>query len=164
MTLISKQKRIIQEHHTEHRWPVQMVPLAERLGLSVYRRSDWPDNISGRIFKSAELGGSSGHAIEVNAKHSPVRRRFTIAHEIAHFILHPNLIGDTLYEDGLYRSGLSNGIEAQANRLAQRILMPDHLVVDALAEVGSDPKALARAFEVSEAAMRIKLGLPPKSD
>jgi Zn-dependent peptidase ImmA (M78 family) len=163
MTQLADQKRVIESH--QRHWPVQVVPIANELGLRVYRRTDWPDNISGRIFRAGiDLAGTSGYAIEVNYNHHSNRRRFTIAHEIAHFVLHPNLIGDNLYEDGLYRSGLSNRVEAQANRFAQRILMPDHLVQEALAQYGSDPKTLADAFEVSEAAMRIRLGLPPQYD
>lgn len=160
MSLIAQQKRIIERH--QEAWPVQMVPLARALGITVYRRSDWPDNISGRIFKDDFLGGDSGYAIEVNATHAPNRRRFTIAHEIAHFVLHPNLIGDELYDDGLYRSGLSNRVEVQANQFASRILMPDHLIQEALAQYGRSPVTLARIFEVSEAAMRIRLGYPPE--
>jgi hypothetical protein len=160
MTLISEQKRIIERYQGER--PVPVVRMAEALGVAVYRRTDWPDNISGRIFQAEEgIAGPSGYAIEVNAEHSINRRRFTIAHEIAHFVLHPNLIGNELYDDGLYRSGLSNRVEVQANRFAQRILMPDHLVQQALTEFGTNPKALAEAFQVSEAAMRIRLGLPP---
>lgn len=160
MTLLSEQKRIIEKNQT--RWPVQVVRIASELGLRVYTRNDWPENISGRIFRSEELGGGAGYAIEVNADHHENRRRFTIAHEIAHFILHPNLIGNELYDDGLYRSGLSNVVERQANKFAQRILMPDHLIQEAISQYGSsDPTHLARLFKVSEAAMRIRLGLPP---
>lgn len=161
MNTLAEQKRIIERHQTAY--PVQMVPIARDLGILVYRRHGWPDNISGRIFRSSKAG-PSGYAIEVNANHHENRRRFTIAHEIAHFILHPHLIGDELYDDGLYRSGLSNRVEAQANKFAQRILMPDHLVQDALRRYGTNPRRLAEAFEVSEAAMRIKLGLPPRYD
>jgi Zn-dependent peptidase ImmA (M78 family) len=159
---LGEQKALIERH--QHHWPVQMVELADALGLRVYRRSDWPDNISGRIFRDSTLGGETGYAIEVNANHHENRRRFTIAHEIAHFVLHTNLIGSELYDDGLYRSGLSNRVEAQANRFAQRILMPDHLIQEALSELGSDPRTMARAFGVSEEAMRIRLGYPPKAD
>jgi Predicted Zn peptidase len=160
MTLLASQKQVIDRH--QFRWPVQVVPIAEDLGLRVYRRVDWPDNISGRIFRAeSDVAGSSGYAIEVNANHHPNRRRFTIAHEIAHFILHPNLLGNELYDDGLYRSGLSNRIEAQANKFAQRILMPDHLVQEALARFGNNPQHLANEFQVSESAMRIRLGMAP---
>jgi Zn-dependent peptidase ImmA (M78 family) len=157
MMSFAEQKLIIDRH--KQTMPVRVVPLANELGISVYTRSDWPDNISGRIFKSSISGGNSGYAIEVNVAHAPTRRRFTIAHEIAHFVLHPNLIGDELFDDGLYRSGLSNRIEAQANQMAQQILMPDHLVESAMMQYGRDPLSLARLFEVSEAAMRIKLGM-----
>lgn len=160
MNTLAEQKRIIDRHQAAY--PVQMVPIARDLGIAVYRRSDWPDNISGRIFKSEVSGGSSGYAVEVNANHHENRRRFTIAHEIAHFVLHPNLIGDELYDDGLYRSGLSNRVEAQANKFAQRILMPDHLIHEALTRYGTNVDELARQFQVSPEAMRIRLGLPPK--
>ena len=162
MSHLAHQKQIIERH--QRQWPVSVVPIANDLGLRVYRRTDWPDNISGRIFRSSDVGGSSGYAIEVNARHPPNRRRFTIAHEIAHFVLHSDVIGDSLYDDGLYRSGLSNRYEVQANRFAQRILMPDHLIQDALRLFGSDPRRLAKEFEVSEEAMRIRLGYPPRYD
>lgn len=160
MSSIAQQKRIIEQH--QQGWPVQMVPLAEAIGLRVYKRKDWPNNISGRIFRDEEVGGVSGYAIEVNADHHPNRRRFTIAHEIAHFVLHTNRIGDELYDDGLYRSGLSNVLERQANKFAQRILMPDYLIQQAIGQYGSNPEVLAREFHVSEDAMRLRLGYPPK--
>ena len=65
MTLLAQQKLVIDKHQS--RWPVPVVPIAEELGLRVYRRTDWPENISGRIFRSEEVGGQSGYAIEVNA-------------------------------------------------------------------------------------------------
>jgi Zn-dependent peptidase ImmA (M78 family) len=74
--------------------PVHVVPIAETLGLNVYRVTSWPDATSGMIARDPERGGSSGFAIYVNAKHSEVRRRFTIAHEVDHFVLHRVLIGD----------------------------------------------------------------------
>lgn len=161
MRTLAEQKQIIDRHL--HTYPVQVVPIANELGINVFRRSDWPDNISGRIFQS-EKGGESGYAIEVNANHHVNRRRFTIAHEIAHFVLHPHLIGNELYDDGLYRSGLSNRVEAQANKFATRILMPDHLIQQAVSIHGVDVDALARDFQVSPQAMRIRIGLPPQYD
>ncbi len=160
MTLLAEQKHLIEQH--QQGWPVQVVPIANALGVNVYKRTGWPNNISGRIFRSQEAGGPSGYAIEVNADHHANRRRFTIAHELAHLILHPNLVGDELFDDDLYRSGLSNVVERQANKFAQRILMPDHLLQEAIAQFGPDPTVLARNFGVSEEAMRLRLGLPPK--
>src|SRR5436190_10493767 len=118
-------REIIRKHQKSA--PVQVVPIADALGLSVYRATDWPDTTSGMIVRDAERGGASGFAIYVNAKHSEVRRRFTIAHEVAHFVLHRNLIGDGITEDALYRSGLSDAFEQEANGLAAEILMHRHL-------------------------------------
>src|SRR3546814_4029407 len=63
------------------------------------------------IRKDAERGGESGFAIYVNGSHPRVRRRFSIAHEIAHFALHRNLIGDGVTDDAMYRSNLSRSEE-----------------------------------------------------
>ena len=59
-----------------------------------------------------------------------MRRRFTIAHEIAHFLLHRDKIGDQLSDDAMYRSSLSSDDERAANRLAADILMPMGLIQD----------------------------------
>ena len=144
--------------------PVQTIPIAEALGLSCYRASGWPDTTSGMIVRDAERGGDSGFAIYVNAEHSKVRRRFTIAHEIAHFVLHRDLIGDGITEDALYRSGLSDAVEREANGLAAEILMPRHLIREAFNNGNRSPEALAAEFEVSLQAMEYRLrnlGLVP---
>jgi hypothetical protein len=88
--MLREQMAIIRHHQDEP--PVQVVPIARDLGLEVYRASGWSENLSGMIIK--DEGTGSGYAIFVNADHHEVRRRFTIAHEIAHFILHRELIGD----------------------------------------------------------------------
>ena len=85
-----------------------------------------------------------------------------LLHELAHFLLHADQIGTGIADDVLYRSSLSDRREAQANRLAADILMPDDLVrqqVEAAHEkgVGDLVLSLAKEFAVSEAAMRIKL-------
>lgn len=86
-----------------------------------------------------------------------VRRRFTAAHEIAHFILHRNKIGDSISDDEWYRSGLSNPEEVEANRFAARLLMPDHLLKQCAPVWNFDKGVLAKLFEVSEEAMAIRL-------
>lgn len=153
-----EQLEIIQRHQTAA--PVQTVTLADDLGLKVWHVPNWPDDLSGKIIKSAEQGGASGYAIYVNKDHHLNRRRFTTAHEIAHFILHRELIGDGIVDDGLYRSRLSNSMEAQANKLAADILMPHFLVNQYIAGGRSSVKELAQIFQVSEGAMSIRLGRP----
>lgn len=149
---------IVRQHQTAA--PVQTVPLARSLGLNVYHVPNWPDGLSGKIMKSATHGGDSGYAIFVNKAHHVNRRRFTTAHEIAHFVLHRNSIGDGIADDGLYRSRLSNAMEAQANKLAADILMPWHLLNSFVESGTTSLSQLAVIFEVSENAMSIRLGVP----
>jgi predicted transcriptional regulator len=146
---------IIRKHQKSA--PVQTIPIAEALGLSVYRVTSWPDATSGMIARDPERGGTSGFAIYVNAKHSEVRRRFTIAHELAHFVLHRDLIGDGITEDALYRSHLSDAVEQEANGLAAEILMPKHLVRELVRGGMRGIPELARKFNVSHQAMEFRL-------
>jgi hypothetical protein len=135
--------------------PVNVIGLAHRLGLRIYN-TPWPNNISGKIQKDKERGGPSGFAIFVNKSHPETRKRFTIAHEIAHYVLHEDKIGDGIFDDALYRSGLPEKMETQANGLAADILMPWERLMPL---VSTDPKELARQFNVSEEAMNIRLGM-----
>lgn len=149
----------IAEKHTRAA-PVNVVRLAYDLGLVVYETGDWPDNVSGMIRKDRKLGGKSGYAVIVNDKHCEARRRFTIAHEIGHFVLHSDLIGDGIGDDGLYRSHLRSARESEANRFAANLLMPAELIEKAAADGADTIADLARVFQVSRSAMSIRLGVP----
>lgn len=138
--------------------PVRLPDLARALGVPVKAATLGP-GISGEI----RPGGEGNFIIRVNRHDPPKRQRFTVAHEIAHFLLHRDQIGSGIEDDVLYRSNLSNRREQQANRLAADILMPGALLVEArdAAEekgVGDVVLYLADLFAVSEAAMRIKTG------
>lgn len=119
-------------------------------------------NISGKIFRDPLNGGTSGFSIAVNPFEAFVRQRFTVAHEIAHFILHRHLLEakGTLADDTMYRSGLSTAEETAANRLAATILMPFPLIQSVIASGINDVNSLANRFQVSQIAMKIRLGIP----
>ena len=94
----------------------------------------------------------------MNASHVETRRRFTIAHEIGHYVLHEHLIGDGIVEDALLRAeGLSNFVETEANKFAADILMPWHLIEDFQGRGVTSVEDLARALNVSPDAMSIRL-------
>lgn len=99
--------------------PVPVGAIARDLGLRIVSKT-LPTNISGSI-RPAE----DSYVIEVNNTDAPVRQRFTVSHEIGHYLLHRHLIGiDGITDTILYRSSLSNSQEAEANRLAAAILLP----------------------------------------
>lgn len=135
--------------------PVNLMAMADALGLTVNMNTEMPSNLSGRIVRGGEA--SAGYHIEVNRAHSPYRKRFTLAHEIAHYLLHRDQIGDGIEDSALYRSRLSDQVEVEANRLAAQILMPPKLVRDVYNAGLRWLAGLSQAFQVSEEAMRIRL-------
>ncbi|MCV3737714.1 ImmA/IrrE family metallo-endopeptidase [Rhizobium sp. TRM96647] len=149
-------KRAIQSYQKDI--PVRIGDLAKSFGIDV-KLSTLDVGISGMIHPD-----NGRYKIVIN-KHEPeYRRRFTLAHELSHFILHRDLIGLGIKDNVLYRSQLSDALEAEANRLASDILMPidkvkevkGELLVSKLADAVS---LLAHRFKVSEEAMRIRLGM-----
>lgn len=144
---------IMKEYTTEV--PVRVGALAKALGLEVVLAT-LPMNISGMIQPRG-----NGYVIKVNRFEPKERQRFTIAHEIAHFLLHKDRILNGVTDSVLYRSRLSSALEAEANRLAADILMPREAVSGALAlEDRIDDKTIAKLaeqFRVSSAAMQIRV-------
>lgn len=141
-------------------YPVKVGELAQKLGLEVFR-SPLPPKISGMIRPRAD---GEGYEIRVNKYEVPERQRFTLAHEIAHFLLHKSDIRAGVVDSVMYRSALTSRKEAEANRLAADIVMPIAGVrkeLSALGGVASEEvaKELAHRFKVSLPAMRVRLGL-----
>lgn len=136
-----------------------MLAAARDLGIKVWSMDLGP-KVSGVLAREpVEHAGTSGYFIYVNAAHHTNRIRFTIAHEIGHFILHRHSHRGTIKDDQFYRA-LSNPLEAEANRMAADILMPSHLVNDLISQGVTDLADLASHLQVSKQAMAIRLGLP----
>lgn len=132
--------------------PVMLGPIVRELGILVRRLPLGP--IAGQLMRDAKA--SSGFVIFINSSDALTRQKFTLAHELAHYILHRDLIRDGIVDDTMYRSELSNVYEVQANQLAADILMPIRLVKK-WRTIVPDIKELAKKFEVSEQAMKIRL-------
>jgi Zn-dependent peptidase ImmA (M78 family) len=144
---------------TEHP-PVDVEGLAKALGLSVWER-ELPGD-SGMLVAD-HLSGPSGYTIYVNSTDAVNRRRFTIAHEIAHYLLHRNRDTREFKDNRMYRSpGISDSKEAEANRLAADILMPRRIIRRLLDQGIKDPQDMALRLKVSPDAMEIRLGLSSK--
>ncbi len=136
--------------------PIDVVAIARVLGLVVYESHALPEGIAGKIFQDKKHGGEGGYSIVVRGGDPFVRKRFTVAHEIAHYLLHRHLFSSGgLVDDALYRSQLSGVLEAQANNLAADLLMPWHLLAPLVAT--TRVFELADKFQVSEQAMKIRL-------
>jgi Zn-dependent peptidase ImmA (M78 family) len=140
--------------------PVDVVGIATNLGIKVWEASLAP-TISGVLKQDAEHGGHSGFVILVNKTEAYARKRFTVAHELAHYFLHRDRLGvGGLQDDTFYRSGLPTEDEYQANALAADILMPYSLIEKLKIEGINSIEGLANKLDVSVAAMKVRLQIP----
>jgi len=123
---------------------------------------------SGDLADVSGLLARSGNKtiIGVNADHPLTRRRFTIAHEFGHYILHEGMHS---HVDKDYRvnfrsaesSAGTNVPEIEANFFAASILMPKQFLIgdDAISVLDNDDgvQRLAAKYRVSGHAMSLRL-------
>ena len=141
--------------------PVRVGDIAVRLGIEVLS-----------LTLSAEISGlirkidSGSYEIHVNNTDAPVRQRFTVCHEIAHYLLHRHLIdSEGITDNILYRSKLSSRQETEANRLGAAILLPWPKIYEwHFEQFGAPPnkgniEQIASAFRASSLAVGFRLGI-----
>lgn len=160
MKKVSPEHRKILDRHLSQ-CPVALGSLARELGVAGVKVSTLRTGVSGQISRENE-----GYVIRVNRHEARERQRFTIAHELAHFLLHRDLIDrspDGITDNVLYRSGAPDQVEFEANRLAADMIMPAALVEKKLNDefqgviTEATIESLAARFQVSKAAMEIRL-------
>lgn len=145
----------------KNKTPVPILKIAKELGLKIFKTDDLADYQSGLIRKE-----NGDYCIYVNQYHSPTRMRFTIAHEIAHYLEHilPNnnrlphnyvTLNRQLINEDDKQSEDYQKMEVEANKLAAKLLMPRNK----FAEIWKDAKAIeevALAFDVSVSAVAVR--------
>lgn len=153
---------LLKRHHVTAP-PVDVESVATAEGARV-RRQGLQDGTSGVLIRDQ----AGVVTIGVNALHHPNRQRFTIAHELGHFVLHGDQPG--VFVDGLMvhfradrSSESSDPREIEANAFAAGLLMPEHFLRADLRGGTVDPlddaavRALALRYEVSQQALTIRL-------
>lgn len=142
---------------------------SEYLGISLLQFPFEDDRKSGAIAKKDDKW-----AIFVNEIHPPLRKRFTIAHEIGHYYQYrygsPALseVAQRLDSEGIVtdlwieRNGDINEAETEANQIAAEILMPEDIVRSIVMNdrnglVHKSISDMAKIFGVSETAMAFRL-------
>ena len=159
-----KSRKVLLDHGL-YSIPVDPVILANKLGFKANNAVFSDENIAGLTSKR---GGEI--LLLVNENDHPFRKRFTIAHELAHHFLH-------LFEEEGDHELVHNKVdmfrmsappdepsytserlmEIEANRFAAALLMPAEFVRQKWDELRSIEK-LARIFNVSEEAMGYRIG------
>jgi len=148
-----------------YRVPVPIHLVAERLNLTL-EAAALGEKVSGMLVVQGDQG-----AIGYNSAHARVRQRFTISHEIAHYLLHARRSGkaqlfidkQVTYRRDEQSSAGVNSEEVEANKLGAALLMPRGLVQqevrtqDLDLDDGEAIDLLAKRFQVSTAAMSNRL-------
>jgi Zn-dependent peptidase ImmA (M78 family) len=171
-------RALVQDLLTSHSIPSPPVPveeIARALGADIQRRPA-EDDLSGFLLRDNK---EQRAVIGVNSKHPQNRQRFTIAHELGHFLLHETEKMHVDREDRGFQVKLRskgatselNVEEREANLFAAELLMPavllekDLFLENDVANIGDgfdllNEKVLlplARRYRVSSQALTFRL-------
>ena len=157
-----KEKDTINQHMQEcitNSTQINIGKLAKDLGIKEVKEESISGSASGYIQNE-----NDEFVIGVEKSDPETRKRFTIAHELAHFLLHKQEIidvGGSVFDNRLYRSYLNSDLEVEANRLAADLLMP----MDLLRHFANSTEKitynqLSEKLGVSLRALQVRLGVP----
>ena len=118
--------------------------------ITIYKK-EMDSDISGKL----EYKGGSW-IMTVNMKHPEVRQRYTMGHELGHYLNHRNSIKS--FEDTVFfRNSQKSSMEYMADQFAACLLMPES-DINKLIEAGVNTvKMMANKFGVSLEAMKYRL-------
>jgi len=148
--------------------PVPVESIARSYGIQVSRQPA-EDDLSGFLLRDKR---NRRAVIGVNQDHSATRQRFTVGHELGHYLLHDsepihvdraNIGFQVKRRDALSSDG-TDAEEKEANLFAAELLMPARLIEADVARLKEfsllDEKVLtrlARQYEVSTQAISFRL-------
>ena len=143
--------------------PVDIKGIAKHKGITI-KPYDLGETVSGMLLIKEGDG-----IISYNPSESMVRQRFTIAHELGHFLLHKktqDVFVDKLFQVHFRNENSATGQdnqELEANAFAAAILMPKDLLQTEIQshhfDLGDETamKELAKLFSVSLQAMTFRM-------
>lgn len=115
---------------------VNIEDLIRSLGIELDKNANLPEGISGQIEKiGKDEFGDDKYKISIQKNDHYYRKRFTMAHELGHYLFHRDKIGAGLDDNKMYRAmymggyGVSLEDEMIANRHAAVTLMPEESVM-----------------------------------
>lgn len=130
--------------------PVDVYTITRKMGVEIQEDPNLP--VSGEF----NLGEENKPLIKINTSENPLRQRFTLAHELGHFVLnHGSAFRDPVAN---FFSNVWDKKEVQANQFAAALLMPELAVryfIDN--EKITSTQKLSEYFKVSSTAMMYRL-------
>lgn len=143
--------------------PIDIDEIIKAHGIEVFEDDEMSTSISGILMIKSESVGAM-----VNLFHPEVRKRFTLAHELGHYLMHRRKSNLFVDEFAVLYRGLrpEEGVdprEVEANVFAAELLMPEDAIKT---DVEADPsraksdvaiRKLAARYGVSVMAMKYRL-------
>lgn len=144
--------------------PVNLVKLAERLNLGIYSSPMLNPAISGKLIKiqseeSKRFDKGSGWYLLMNRDRPIGSIKESLAYLIAKFVL-VDLTDIRLLSDSVRfrtKSTLNDPLEKEVNQLALEILLPNHLIKEAI-DSGKYIHELPALFKVDPSTLTAKFG------
>lgn len=115
---VERAKQILARSRRRSGGKVDVGQLAEALGVTVLNH-ELDDEVSGMLLAKKERA-----VIVVNSKHHRNRQRFSLAHELGHYVLHREGEAEVFHRDEVSSLGTSR-VEVEANTFAAELLMPE---------------------------------------
>ena len=143
--------------------PVEISVIVKGEGLHIDEQ-DFGESVSGLL-----VSNNARRIIGINKTETYNRKRFTLAHELGHYVLHRHSeleeyisINKVDFRNSVSSTGEVKK-EREANSFAANILMPEFMIKDEVARLEKNISVedaierLANTFQVSEAAMTYRL-------
>jgi Zn-dependent peptidase ImmA (M78 family) len=131
-------------------------PVVEGLGGKIRYQNLW--ELKSSASGSIQIRNENDFTIFLASHTGPLRDRFTIAHELGHYVLHyvyPNQMGTPVGPISAQRHG-SGQVEWEANWFAAGFLMPAKAFIAAYEAADGDLATTAAALSVSYTAAEIR--------
>ena len=132
-----------------------------RFDIERFIKDNYPDiqikreNLSSDVSGKLELKNDIW-IMTINNNHPSVRQRYTMGHELGHYLNHRDSVKsfhDTVY----FRSSQKSSMEYMADQFAARLLMPEAAISALLSKGVKTVKGMAFRFDVSLEAMKYRL-------
>ena len=132
-----------------------------RFDVERFIRDKYPTIIIKREALASDISGKLKNengvwVMIVNSKHPSVRQRYTLCHELGHYLNHRDSVKS--FEDSVFfRISQKSSMEYMADQFAARLLMPESNIKTLLKRNVKTVKEMASIFDVSLEAMKYRL-------
>lgn len=144
--------------------PVKIINLCKNMGFSIYMQ-ELPSTVCGYIMISGELREdfNTDRIISVNEMESAKRRRFTVAHELGHFLFYFDPSRSIEFYNAFETDGKTSPEEDACNRFAAELLMPEDIFCAAYDRAKAIYKDAADAYYNIVHYLSEEFLVPPKA-